>query len=63
MGRARFLVVLVVFDGKSPHFHDQQRLGKLSLNTALIDPCDEALPFSQESSHFCTTSSFDFWGE
>lgn len=35
----------------------------LSLNAAWIDPCDLALPTSQNPSHQCTTSRFDFRGK
>jgi len=46
-----------------PYFHDQQQLGKAEFEHTLIDPRDEALPFSQKSSRSSTTSSLDFRGE
>ena len=42
--------------------HDEGS-ARLSLNAAVSDPCDEALPFSQEPSRWGTISSFDFGGE
>ena len=35
----------------------------LSLNMTLTDPRDRTLQFSQDLSHWCTNSRFDFGGE
>ena len=50
-------------DGKSTYFFNSSSLAWLRSNTASIDPCDLALPLSQNSSRKRLTSSFDFEDE